>query len=179
MEDRIGFRRDRLRPGEWLIGISGLALLVDLLALPWYSLTATFRATSAQFGAATSATGVQAHHLIGPYAIICALVGLAIWGAQATLRGPALPVCLTAIGALLNLILVIALVVRVVFDPPAVLVRGAPGVNTITTDVPALLGLLFAVGLLVGCWLSLRHDGIADADAPREIETLTLAKRPA
>jgi hypothetical protein len=177
MEERIGFRLDRLRLGEWIIGVASLALLVDLLVLPWYSLRASFSTTSAQFGAATSATGAQAHHLIGPFAIICALLGLAVWGTQAMSRGPALPLALTAIASVLSIILVVCLLVRVVFDPPAILVLGAPGVNTIKTDVAAVVGLFLAVLMFTGAWLSLRKDGIAEADAPRRIETLRLAAK--
>ncbi len=177
--NRIGFRLDRLRRGEWLIGVAGLALGIDLLVVPWYSLASTFRATSAEFGAATRATGFQAHHLLGPLALVCALLAIACWGLQATQRGPALPVCLTIVTALLTLVLAIALLVRVVFDPPNVLVQGAPGVDTIRTDVGAVVGLVLAWALLIGTWISLRQDGIAEADAPRRIETLALAQRSA
>ena len=178
MEDpRAGFRIDRLRVGEWLIGLAALALLVDILVVPWYSLRATFRSTSAEFGAATSATGIQAHHLLGALAILCALLGLLAWGLQATQRGPAAPLCSTVMLFLLCLPLCVGLLVRVVFDPPAVLVLGAPGVNTLQTDVGAVVGLFLAWGLLIGTWLSMRTDGIARADAPREIETLRLARR--
>lgn len=176
-DPRSGFRIDRLRLGEWLIGLSALALLLDLLLIPWYSLRATFRATSAEFGAATSATGIQAHHLLGALAILCALMGLLAWGLQATQRGPAAPLCATVVVFLLCLPLCVGLLVRVVFDPPAVLVLGAPGVNTIQTDVGAVVGLFLAWGLLLGTWVSMRADGIAAADAPRGIETLRLARR--
>ncbi len=176
--NRIGLRLDRLRWGEWLIGVAGLALLIDLVALPWYSLNSTFSATSAEFGAATSATGFQAHHILGPLAIVCALVAIGCWALQATQRGPALPVCLTVVCAILTFVLAIALLVRVVFDPPNVLVQAAPGVDTMQTDVGAVLGLVLAWLVLIGTWISLRTDGIAEADAPRRIETLALAQRP-
>ncbi|HET9073907.1 MAG TPA: hypothetical protein VFN48_04955 [Solirubrobacteraceae bacterium] len=179
MDDpRSGFRIDRLRLGEWVIGLGAVGLLVDLIAVPWYSLRATFRATSAEFGAATSATGIQAHHLLGALAILCSLLGLLAWGLQATQRGPAAPLSATVMLFLLCLPLCVGLLIRVVFDPPAVIVLGAPGVNTIQTDVGAVVGLFLAWGLLLGTWVSMRTDGIAVADAPREIETLRLARRP-
>jgi hypothetical protein len=174
---RIGFRRDRLRAGEWLVGLAGLALLIDLVAVPWYSLTSTFRATSAQFGAPTRATGFQAHHILGPLAIICALLALAAWGLQGTQRAPALPVCATVLCGTLTSALAIALLVRVVFDPPNVLVHGAPGVDTIETDVGAVIGLFLAWFVVIGSWISLETEGIAAADAPRRIETLALRQR--
>ncbi len=179
LDTRIGFRLDRLRFGEWLIGVAGLALAIDLLAMPWYSLTSRFRATSAGFGAARSATGFEAHHILGPFVIVCALLGIACWCLQATRRGPALPVCVTVITAVLTLVVSVALLVRVVVDPPAVLVHAAPGVDPIKTDVGAVLGIVLAWALCAGTWFSLRTDGIAEADAPRRIETLRLAQRSA
>ena len=177
IDSRFGVRLDRLRFGEWMIGLAGLALLVDVIALPWYSLRSSFRASSAEFGAATSATGFQAHHVLGPLALVCGLLAIACWGLQATQRGPAWPVAVTVMCALATLVLAIALLVRVVFDPPAVLVRAAPGVATINTDVGAVLGVAFAFVLLAGTWISLRTDGVAEADAPRRIETLRLTQR--
>jgi hypothetical protein len=177
MEERMGWRADRVRPAEWLIGTAAVALLVDLLVVPWYSLGSAFSATSASFGAPTSATGIQAHHLLGPLAILCALSGLATWGLQASQAGPAAPACATVITAMITFVLSVGLLVRVVFVPPTVLLQGAPGVNTIKTDVGALLGLLFAVLLLLGAWWSLRTEGIAPGDAPASIPALALVQR--
>jgi hypothetical protein len=176
---RSGFRFDRLRPGEWLMGLAGLALLIDLVALPWYSLSSTFSSTSAQFGAPTSATGFEAHHLLGPLALLCALLAMATWGLQGTQRAPALPVCVSAICATVTFALAIALVVRVAFDPPNVLVRGAPGVDTIQTDVGAVVGLLLAWVMVIGSWISLRTEGIAPADGPPKVQRLVLRSRSA
>jgi hypothetical protein len=179
MQARIGFQLDRLRLGEWLMGLAAVALLIDLLAVPWYSLRSDFRATSAEFGAATSATGIQAHHVLGALAILCGVLGIGTWCLQVTQRAPALPVCMTVITALVTLVLSVALLIRVVFDPPHVLVLGATGVNTNQTDVGAVLGVVFAWLVLIGAWISLRTDGIPDADAPRRIETLRLTQRSA
>jgi hypothetical protein len=179
MQARIGFQLDRLRFGEWLMGLAAVALLVDLLAVPWYSLRPTFRATSAQLGAATSATGLQAQHLLGALAILCAVLGIGTWCLQVTQRAPALPVCLTVLTALLTFVLSIGLLIRVVFDPPHVLVLGGPGVDTTRTDVGAVVGMLLAWTLVTGAWISLRTDGIAMGDAPQRIETLRLSQRPA
>jgi hypothetical protein len=179
MQARIGIQLDRLRFGEWLMGLAALALAIDLIAVPWYSLRSTFAATSAEFGASTSATGLQAHHLLGALAIICAVLGLGTWCLQVTQRAPALPVCMTVITSLLSLVLSIGLLIRVVFDPPHVLVIGGPGANTMQTDVGAVIGVVLAWLLVVGAWISLRTDGIARGDAPQRIETLRLAQRPA
>jgi hypothetical protein len=76
---------------------------------------------------------------------------------QGTRRAPALPVTLVVIELALGLILVIALIVRVVIDPP---------------KLGAYLGLALSVLLALAAYASLRRDGIADMDAPQWIETL-------
>ncbi len=179
MQARIGIQLDRLRLGEWLIGLLALALLIDLLAVPWYSLRSTFRTTSAEFGAATSATGLQADHLLGALAILCGVFGIGTWCLQVTQRAPALPVSLTVITWLLSLVLSIGLLIRVVFDQPHVLGLGTAGLNPAETDAGAVLGMLLAWALCTATWVSLRTDGIAEGDAPRRIETLRLTQRSA
>jgi hypothetical protein len=177
MQARIGFQLDRLRLGEWLIGLSAIALLIDLVAAPWYSLRSTFRTTSAELGSATSASGLGADHLLGSLAILCGVCGIATWCLQVTQRAPALPVCLTVITSLLTLVLSIGLLIRVVFDPPHALLLGVPGADK--TDLGAVLGMLLAWALCVAAWISLRTDGIAAGDTPRRIETLRLTQRSA
>jgi hypothetical protein len=177
MEERNGFRLDRLRLGEWIIGGASLALMIDVL-LPWYSLASTFHA-AVQFGQATHATATQAHNLLGPFTILCAIVGLVCWALQATRRGPALPQTFTVITSVLSFILCIALVFGVVIDPPVHLLLGDPEVHTTRTDLPAVLGVFLAVLLFAGTWLSLRTDGSAAADAPQRIETLRITQRSA
>jgi hypothetical protein len=178
-EDRAGFRLDRLRPAEWLIALAACALLVDLVAVPWYSLRDTFQNTSAEFGAATSATGLQAHHILGPLLLLCGALGLIAWLLQASSRAPSLPLVITVFTAMISFGVALAVLIRVVFDPPAVLLQGVSGVATTRTDVGAVVGVFLVWFLYAGCWWSLRTDGIAAADAPQRIERLSLTQRSA
>ncbi|WP_249009772.1 hypothetical protein [Conexibacter sp. DBS9H8] len=176
--DRAGIALDRLRAPEWLIGALALALLVDVLALPWYHLAAVLAPTAAGLGAATSATGVAAHALIGPYALLVGLLGLTVGLAQAARPAPAVPVCLTVILLLAALVLTAALLIRVVLLPPHLFLSTAASPDSTRTGVPAVAGLFIAAALCGAAGWSLRVDGIAAADAPAAIETLALTRRP-
>jgi hypothetical protein len=77
--------------------------------------------------------------------------------AQVTRRSPAIPVTLSMIVAVLGRIAVLALIYRVLISPPA------------HEQAGAYLGLLSAVGLAYGGYLSLREEGIARRDAPSDI----------
>jgi hypothetical protein len=59
----------------------------------------------------------------------------------------------------LGTILVISLIIRVIIDPPR---------------LGGYLGLVLAFLVAFAAYVSLRRDGVADADAPKWIETLPL-----
>jgi hypothetical protein len=174
---RAGIALDRLRAPEWLIGGLAGALLVDVAALPWYHLAAALAGTAAGLGAATNATGFEANHLIGGAALLVGLLGLAVWLAQATRPGPALPVCLTTLLLLAGLLLSVALALSVLFAPPHPFLTAVAGASATRTGVPAVAGLFLAAGLSGAAGWSLRVDGIAAADTPAPIETLALTRR--
>jgi len=105
------------------------------------------------------ANGWQSLTVLGPLTALVAVLGLAVWALQATQSAPALPVVLVVVELALGLILVVALIVRVAIDPP---------------KLGAYLGLVLAVLVELAAYASLRHDGVAEADAPRRIETFPL-----
>ncbi len=171
------FDTERIRAAEWLIGLASLLLLIDLFVLPWYGLNGTFGPTAAALGQSTTATGWSALLVLGPIALVAGLLGVWLWWVQATRSAPALPVALTLVEFGLAGALLIAFVVRVVFSPPNVLIPGAPGVNSIDSLFGAYAGLFLTVLITAGCYVSLRVDGIAAADAPQDIEVLRLTPR--
>jgi hypothetical protein len=95
--------------------------------------------------------------VLGPLAAVVAALGIAVWVVQATRGAPALPVALTVVELALGLVLVVGLIIRVLIDPPR---------------LGGYLGLVLAVSVVLAAYASLRRDGVADADAPRWIETL-------
>src|SRR5215469_14046832 len=98
----MSFRLARLRPPEWALAAVSVGLLVVLFALPWYG----------------RENGWQSLTVLGPLTAMVAALGIAACVLQATQRAPALPVALAVIELALGLILGIALIVRVVIDPP-------------------------------------------------------------
>jgi hypothetical protein len=135
----------RLRRGELLAGTGAVLLLVFLLAGKWYGHGGGAR------------TGWEALTSLRWLLVVTIVAALALVAAQVTRRSPAIPVTLSMIVAVLGLITVLALIYRVLLSPPA------------HEQVGAFLGLLSAIGLAYGGCLSLREEGIARRDAPREI----------
>ena len=121
----MNFQATRLRFAEWLLGAASAALLIDTFLPSWY-----------EVGGGHGVTGWQALTVLRFLIVGCALVGLATWWAQATRRAPAIPVCLTVITLFVSSILVLALVWRVLIDPPTSGARLGRGHRRISRSAP-------------------------------------------
>jgi uncharacterized membrane protein AbrB (regulator of aidB expression) len=142
------FDPSRLRRGELLAAASAVLLTIFLVGGKWYG--SGGKAGGSQTGW-QSLTDLRWLLLV----TIVAAIGLAF--TQVTRRAPALPVTMSLIVMLLGIVSVIALIIRVVIDPPA------------HEQAGAYLGLLFTIGIAWGGYLSLRQEGVASRDAPRDI----------
>jgi hypothetical protein len=171
------FETRRIRLGEWLILAAGILLAIDLIVAPWYGLNNVFGPTAATLGESTSATGWAALLVLGPIVLVICLAAVAVWWLQATQAAPAMPVVAAGLEFVASLLLVVALLIRVVFAPPSILISGAPGVRAIESEFGAYLGLALSLVLAAGCYLSLRRDGVAALDGPEQIELLQLTQR--
>jgi hypothetical protein len=160
----------RVRGGEWIAGGASLALLLCTFLLPWYGLTSVFAPTARTLGLKTTVDGWNSLETLRWLIVLTALVGIAVVLAQASRPGPALPVALTVITTVLGMLLLLGLIYRVLISQPG---------GTMFTEAKAggYAGLFFALTIVGGCYLSLREDGIAPADAPAKIETLRLQPR--
>ncbi len=164
------FRGDRVRIGEWVIGAAALVLLVSEFALKWYGLKGVL---VVHFGAAAfSVNAWNSLAAIRWLILLVALAGLAAWWTQGACRSPALPIAITVMLLPVALLTSILLVNRVLISLPSAAHDGSirPG---------AVVGLIAAIALTVGCYVSLRMDGIRPEDGPGEIETIRLADDPA
>jgi hypothetical protein len=141
----MDFHPSRLRRGEVVAGASALALLVFMLVEKWYGTGGGSRSGW------ESLVGLRWLLL----ATIAAAFGLVI--TQATRRAPAVPVTISLLVAVLGVISVLALIYRVLINPSG------------HEQAGAFLGLISAIGIAYGGYLSLRQEGIARRDAPREI----------
>jgi Cu/Ag efflux pump CusA len=141
----MNFDPGRLRRGELLAGTGAVLLLVFMLAGKWYR------------HGGHSRTGWQALTDLRWLLAVTIAAAFALVLAQITRRAPAIPVTLSLVLAVLGLICVLALIYRVLVSPPA------------HEQAGAFLGLISALGVAYGGYLSLREEGIARRDAPREI----------
>ncbi len=170
----MNFRASRLKLGDWLLGLSSLALLIVLFAFPWFAVSGNFAKVAAAGGAIVSANGWQTFTVIGPLTVLVALLGIAAWTLQATSARPAPAVLTTIVLAPFSLLLLIWLILRVLIFPPQLQVGvGATG-NVLVGKPAAYVAIVLSLLLVVGVWLSLRRDAVDPADAPQQIELVPL-----
>lgn len=135
----------RLRRGELLAGVGAVLLLVFMLAGKWYGSGAHAR------------TGWEALTTLRWLLVVTIAAAFALVLAQIARRAPAIPATLSLLVSLLGLLSVLALIYRVLINAPA------------HEQAGAFLGLVFALALAYGGFLSLREEGIARRDAPSDI----------
>lgn len=161
------FQLSRLRAGEWAIGLASLALLVLLFLLPWYGLPGTYTHSASALGAATSFNGWESL-TVGRYLILLlGLGGLACWYLQGRCLAPALPVCAVVLETALGIVVVIGLYIRLIFlGPPVALAH---------PDPVAFIGLVLAIAVVVGGYISMRQDQAPRPGRVVSIERLRVA----
>ena len=151
----------RLRAGEWITTLGGVALLVALF-LPWYD-------------------GASAWEELSVADILLCLVGLAavaVVPLTARETVPAVPLAVEALVAIAAKLALILVLFRVVWPPGQVDER----------DAGLWLALASAAVVVVGTWIAMRDERLSEGDrltdltgrpvaSAREIETLP-APRP-
>jgi hypothetical protein len=138
----------RLRAGEWIVALSGVALFVSLF-LPWFG------------------GGRSAWEALGVTDVVLAVIAATALGlvvATATQDVPAVPIALEAVVTLLGVVAVVLVLVRVISPLDG-------------REWGLWLGLAAAVGIAAGAWLGLRDERVAGAPPPPEVEALP-APRP-
>lgn len=139
------FVPSRLRRGELLVGASATLLLVFMLASTWYDRPSG------------SLTGWQALTDLRWLELATIVVAFGLVLAQMTRRAPAVPATMSLLVTVIGIINLLALIYRVLINAPA------------HEQVGAFLALASALGIAWGGYLSLRQEGIARRDEPREI----------
>lgn len=170
------FEAGRLRAGEWVLGTASALLILSLFTFPWYGQTSVYAGVDRSLGVPIDATGFQSLTILRFVVLVAGLLGLVAWWLQATRPAPALPVCAVTATWGLACALFVVLIVRVLIDEPRVLEAGSGGVDTIGAKWGAYAALALTFALILGCYRSLRQDGIAPADAPQAIDTLRLVR---
>jgi hypothetical protein len=148
----------RLRAGEWIAGLSGIALLVSLF-LPWYGYEAT---RPELLALPDNATGWQAFAVTDVALAVLAAFGLGLWIVTAAQRTVAVPVALAGMTALAGMIALVLAGVRVLLEV-------SPGGPIDTSREPgAWLGLAAAAGLAVGGWVAMRDERLSRPGRPTD-----------
>jgi hypothetical protein len=161
----MNFDRSRLRWPEWTVGAGSVLLLAAMLLLPWYEFTASTPPPGPQYFITYSVDGWNGLQGARWLILVTILLGLALVFFQATRRAPAIPVTLSLFVALLGGIAVLWLIYRVPIDPPG------------GRDLGGWIGLIAACAIAYGGYKSLRREGIASADGPKEIATVKLGEQ--
>jgi hypothetical protein len=148
----------RLRLGEWLAAAGGVALLVALTIFEWY-----FPWTGVDpEHAVAGPTGFESFAAVDLYLVLVAGLGLALAVAQATQRGPAVPVGTAVLTVTFGVIGTLAVLYRIVNQPgPNDLVDVREG---------AWIGLAATLAIVVGGWESLRNEHVAGDAPPEDVE---------
>lgn len=162
----MGFDPSRLRRGEVIVGGGALVLLASMFVLKWYGLSDRLRPTAAAFGVSTSVNGWHGLTNLRWLMLVTILCAFGLVYLQASRRSPAMPVTLSVIVTVLGLLTTLTLLYRVLIDEPG------PD-SIVVQQVGAFVGLLSAIAIVFGGYLSMRDEGIADRDA-QTIETVPL-----
>jgi carbon starvation protein CstA len=146
----------RLRVGEWVVGVSGLALLVALF-LPWYG---------------GARTGWEAFAVVDVILAAIALAAIAVPLVTATHRVPAIPLAVESLTALAGMVGLLLVLVRVL---------NLPG-DAHGREWGLWVALAAALGIVAGCLVAMRDERRSPAgrhtdlsgvpvSSPRPIET--------
>jgi hypothetical protein len=160
----------RLRTGEWLAAISGLALLASLF-LPWYEVSGIEGAyldrtigndvAVSVYGTGATASGWESLSAIDVLLAFVAASGVLLAVVTATQPVPAVPIALSALISLVGGVGVVLVLIRVLDIPD-----WAGG-----REWALWLGLAGTLGIVAGALLSMR-DEIRPSAAPAHVETM-------
>lgn len=182
----------RLRAGEWIVGVSGLVLLVALF-LPWYGIAeGIVLGPPDRLDARASAW--DAFTVLDVLLALGALAGIAVVIVTATHATPAVPLAMQSLLTLSSFVLVVLVVFRLIDLPDVSFVEAGPRayvreqVEGVSRAFGAWLGLAGTLGIVAGGLIAMRDErltrksrhtdltGVPVAQ-PREIEQLP-APRP-
>ena len=166
-------RLSRLRGGERLALIGGIALAV-MLGLDWWFLSTP----DARVGQHES--GIASLGWFAELWLLLAIIGaLLLAFVTVTQRPTAFPVVVAVLTVFLGAFATIAILARLIFQPTLGVDAGAGDVEV---ELPAYLGLLSAMMITVGAWLATadeRTDAAESLEQTEEVLRVRGAPRPA
>lgn len=161
----------RLRVGEWIVGISGVILLVSLF-LPWWSLPGNWAGSpgslegayfersvgASDFGPTTTWDAWQVFQVADVLFALLALLAIAVWAIVARAPAAGLGITVEALVTLLAIPMAIVALVQVLGTPNSLDL--SPLIET-GTEIGAWLGLAATWGVLVGLLVAMRDERLS------------------
>lgn len=161
----MGFQWSRLRRGEIAAGAGAVVLLLAMFLLPWYGYKGELAPLAAKLGVKTSADAWNSLSTTRWLMLLTIAAGLALVYLQGTRPSPALPATFSLFVALLGGLTSLVLIYRVLIN--------VPGPNDVVSrDVGGFVGLIASLVIGFAGYRSLRAEGIAPQDAPKDIPTV-------
>jgi len=146
----------RLNQGEKLAGIAGIALLLIMFILDWFTVDAGF---GFEFGG----NAWETMELIRFILLLTAIAGIALAVTSASQTKVDLPVALSAITAGLGILAVVLVAFRILSPPDG----GAGDVVDVGRGIGVFLGLIAAGGVAAGGWMAMQEEGASFSTQPR------------
>ncbi len=149
----------RLRRGEQIAGISGIALLLIMFIFTWFS-----------FGDSGLDLGLNAWEsfgLIDIVLLLAAVAAIALAVVSATQSNVSMPVALSAITAGLGILAVLLILFRIISPPDFGLGDVADalgGEADVGRGIGVFLGLIAAAGIAYGGYLAMQEEGTSFSD---------------
>lgn len=141
----------RVRAGEWITSLAGLALLISLF-LSWYD----------------GASGWEALSLLDIVLALLALVALGMVPLTASQSVPAIPLAIQALLALVAKVALIAVVIRVI----------APPGDSAAREAGLWLGFASTAAVVIGAWVAMRDERLSPRDALTDLTGRPVAEAP-
>ncbi|MEX2107753.1 MAG: hypothetical protein WD827_02555 [Solirubrobacterales bacterium] len=151
---------DRLSPGEQVAGIAGTALILIMFLFAWFGLPDVD-------ALGQEPNGFDAFDAFGDWVNIILVfaafagISLALFGSHMARVPISLSVVTTVLGGLSAVIIFVY-----VISPPGIPTFGGPSSDVdLSREFGVWLGLLAAIGVAVGGYLTMQEEGISFADA--------------
>jgi hypothetical protein len=159
------FQWSRLRRPEIVAGVAAVVLLAAMFVLPWYGYKGDLAPLAARLGVSTSRDAWNSLSTTRWLMLLTIAAALALVYLQGTRPAPALPAAFSLFVALLGGLTALVLIYRVLIN--------VPGPNDVVSrDAGGYVGLLASIAIGFAGYRSLREEGIAPQDAPKDIPTI-------
>lgn len=159
----------RLRHGELIAGIGGVALLV-VMFLPWYAAGGRAELQGQDLEVKLDLSAWEAFSVTDLILGLTALAGVALAVLAASRRSPALPVAASVIATTLGALATLLVFYRIL---------NQPGPNEFfEVKLGAFLGFLSVLAVTVGGWRAMRDEQGEDAPMPTDVRPTPAPEGP-